>query len=235
MVERLLELARRELGEREFPPGSNNVKYNTAYYAREVSGPNLAWCAVFIWWLFREAGLSYLYYDGKQTAHVPTLMDWAVKNRLTVGEPQPGDLVCFEFGSNRSPDHIGICESWDGTYVTTIDGNTGTGNEANGGAVMRRRRHRKYILAVIRPRYKKEDEEMDVDKLTDEQIEKLADRLIDVLKKKPPSDWSEQARAWAEENGIINGDETGNKQYKKFCTREEVIQFLYNMEVKKHG
>ena len=76
---------------------------------------------------------------------------------------------------------------------------------------------------------------MDVDKLTDEQIEKLADRLIAVLKEKPPSDWSEKARAWAEENGIINGDETGNRQYKKFCTREEIAQILYNLEVKKDG
>ena len=232
MVDRILALAQGEIGNREFPPGSNNVKYNTAYYNREVSGPNLAWCAVFIWWLFQQMGAPELYYDGGKTAYVPALLDWAVKKGLTVGEPTPGDLVLFEFGTNRSPDHIGICESWDGTYVTTIDGNTGTGNEANGGAVMRRTRHRKYILAVIRPRYK-EEENMDISKLTDEQVEQLADRLIDVLKKKPPSGWSEQARVWAEENGIINGDETGNRQYKKFCTREEIAQILYNMrEVK---
>ena len=233
MVDRILEIARREIGNREFPPGSNNVKYNTAYYDGKVNNPDLHWCAVFIWWLFQQVDAPGLYYDGRKTAHVPTLMDWAVKKGLIVGEPQPGDLVCFEFGSNRSPDHIGMCESWDGTYVTTIDGNTGTGNEANGGAVMRRRRHKKYILAVIRPKY--EEEDMDISKLTDKQVEQLADRLVSVLKEKQPSDWSEKARAWAEENGIINGDDTGNKQYKKFCTREEIAQILYNMEVKKDG
>ena len=36
--EELLALARRELGTREQPSGSNRVKYNTEYYGREVSG-----------------------------------------------------------------------------------------------------------------------------------------------------------------------------------------------------
>jgi len=232
MVERILKLARGELEVKEFPPGSNNVKYNTAYYGREVSGPNLAWCAVFIWWLFQELGHPELYYNGGKTAYVPALLDWAGKNGLTVGEPRPGDLVCFEFGGNRSPDHIGICTAYDGRRVTTIDGNTGVGNDANGGSVMERTRDKKYILAVIRPRYKREDDDMDVSKLTDEQVEALADRLIAVLKEKEPSGWSEQARAWAEENGIINGDNEGNRQYKKFCTREEVAQILYNAKDK---
>jgi len=228
MVERILELARGELGTREFPPGSNNVKYNTAYYNREVSGPNLAWCAVFIWWLFQELGHPELYYGGGKTAYVPALLTWAHREKLVVSQPKPGDLVCFDFNHNDAADHIGLCESWDGTYITTIDGNTGSTSENNGGAVMRRRRHKKYIAAVIRPRYKGEDDDMDVSKLTDEQVEQLADRLIAVLKEKEPSDWSEQARAWVEESGIINGDEHGNKQYKKFCTREEVAQILYN-------
>lgn len=230
-AERLLELARAELGTREFPPGSNNVKYNTSYYGREVSGNNFAWCAVFIWWLFEQAGLSELYFGGKKTAYVPALLTWARQEGLLVDTPRPGDLVCFDFNHNAAADHIGLCESWDGTYITTIDGNTGVGNEANGGAVMRRRRQKKYIVAVIRPRYEEsEDEDMGfrVEDLTDEQVLQLAERLNGVLKEKPPSDWSEEAREWAEKNGIINGDETGNKQYKKFCTREEVVQILFN-------
>ena len=36
----LLALARGELGVAEAPKGSNRVKYNTAYYGREVSGDN---------------------------------------------------------------------------------------------------------------------------------------------------------------------------------------------------
>lgn len=234
--ERMLELARAELGTKEYPPGSNNVKYNTEYYGREVSGNNFAWCAVFIWWLFQRAGISGLYYGGQKTAYVPALLTWARQEGLLVAQPEPGDLVCFDFNHNAAADHIGLCESWDGVNVTTIDGNTGTASENNGGEIMRRTRHKKYIVAVIRPRYEeREDDDMGtfrVEDLTDEQVEALAERLIGILKRKPPSDWSAEARKWAEEIGIINGDETGNRQYKKFCTREEVVQILYNHE---HG
>lgn len=153
----ILELARGELGTKESPAGSNNVKYNQSYYGRSVSGSGYAWCAVFLWWLFRQAGAPELYYDGGKTAYVPTLINWAGKKGLLADTPQPGDLICFDFNANQKADHIGICESWDGQYVTTIDGNTGTTNQANGGCVMRRRRHKKYILAVIRPKYEEDD------------------------------------------------------------------------------
>ena len=39
-AEKILEAARGELGVKESPAGSNRVKYNTAYYDKEVSGKN---------------------------------------------------------------------------------------------------------------------------------------------------------------------------------------------------
>ena len=54
-AEKILEIARSQIGTRESPANSDNVKYNTAYYGREVSG-KYPWCAVFVWWVFREAG-----------------------------------------------------------------------------------------------------------------------------------------------------------------------------------
>ncbi len=218
----LLALARGEIGVKESPAGSNQVKYNTAYYGREVSGPNLHWCAVFVWWLFWTAGAPELYYGGEKTAYVPALLAWARREGLTVTTPIPGDLVCFDFNGNGAPDHVGLCESWDGTYVTTIDGNTGTTSEANGGAVMRRRRHRRYIAAVIRPQYEEEES------VTQEQFDSMMEDYLERLAQREPSDWSEEQRAWAESNGIISGDENGNKQYKKFATREELITVLHN-------
>ena len=73
----VLELARRELGTREEPYGSNRVKYNTDYYGREVSGGAYPWCCVFLWWLFRKAEAAELFYDGGRTASCGTLMAWA--------------------------------------------------------------------------------------------------------------------------------------------------------------
>jgi hypothetical protein len=44
---------------------------------------------------------------------------------------------------------------------------------------------------------------------------------------KQPATWSADARNWGETNGLINGDEKGNKMYQKFLTREEFIAVLY--------
>lgn len=228
--EHIVELARAELGTVEYPPNSNNVKYNTEYYGREVSGSSFAWCAVFIWWLFREAGLSALYFGGQKTAYVPALLTWARKEKLAVEEPRPGDLVCFEFDGDNGPDHVGLCESWDGTYVTTIDGNTGTGSEVNGGAVMRRRRHKKYISAVIRPKYEeREDEEVfDPEKLTDEQLLRLAERIDKARgQKEPNANWGEEARNWGREEGLISGNEHGAPLWEAYVTRNQLVTILY--------
>ena len=65
------------------------------------------------------------------------------RGQAVSGDYRPGDVVFFNFDGGSAAKHVGLCESWDGTYITTIDGNTGTTSEANGGAVMRRRRNKK--------------------------------------------------------------------------------------------
>ena len=62
--------------------------------------------------------------------------------------------------------------------------------------------------------------------VTQEQFKALMDEYLADLSRQAPSDWSRAARAFCEEQGIINGDETGNKKYKKFVTREELAQML---------
>ena len=160
-VNDLLELARSQLGVKEVPAGSNRVKYNTAYYGQEVSGGAYPWCCAFIWWLFREAGALELFYGGGKTASCTSLYGWYKRQGQAVEkvEIRPGDLVFFNFDGNPAVmNHIGICEKVEPGYVTTIDGNTGTTNEANGGAVMRRRRALKYVGGVARPKYEEEEE-----------------------------------------------------------------------------
>jgi len=55
-INRLLAIASGEVGTTEYPPNSNNVKYNTWYYGHPVSGKNYPWCATFISWLFYMLG-----------------------------------------------------------------------------------------------------------------------------------------------------------------------------------
>ena len=53
-INRLIALASAEIGMTEYPPNSNNVKYNTWFYARPVQGKNYPWCCTFISWLFNQ-------------------------------------------------------------------------------------------------------------------------------------------------------------------------------------
>ena len=72
-----------------------------------------------------------------------------------------------------------------------------------------------------------EEEEM-----TQEKFNEMMDAYLVGLAKKEPGDWSAPARAWAEKNKIINGDANGNRMYRKFITREELAQVLFNMNGK---
>lgn len=213
-AEKILQLARNELGVVEYPPSSNRVKYNTAYYGREVSGSQYAWCAVFVWWLFRQAGASVLYYGGGKTAYCPTLMSYHKAQAVT--DYNPGDVVFFNFDGGKNAQHVGVCESYDGTNITTIDGNTGTGNDANGGAVMRRTRNKRYVVGAYRPAYEEEVT------LTEDQIRSIVrdeySKIQEELAAKPADSWAQAGVELARAAGITDGSRPCSD-----ATRQEVM------------
>lgn len=51
-LNRILARANAEVGITEYPPGSNNVKYNTWFYGHPVFGKDYPWCAVFLSYIF---------------------------------------------------------------------------------------------------------------------------------------------------------------------------------------
>lgn len=76
------------------------------------------------------------------------------------------------------------------------------------------------------------DKEMEVDEdMTQEQFNKMMDNYLAERAKMSPQEWSWTARQWAESNGIIKGDENGDKQYGSWCTREQMVQFLYRVSM----
>lgn len=151
---KILEMAESQIGIKENPANSNRVKYNTEYYGNDIASANRAWCCVFVWWVFKHAGMSELFYGGKKCAGCTTLMNYYKdKGQLVSGTYKPGDLVFFQFDSDAAADHIGIIEKDNGDTITTIEGNTSVGNESNGGCVMRRTRKKSLIMAVARPKY----------------------------------------------------------------------------------
>lgn len=148
----VLTIARGEIGTKEQPSGSNRVKYNTWYYRKEVSGAGYAWCMAFVQWCYEQSGNSL----PLLTASCGALLRWYQRYQpeciIDVDCARAGDVVIFDFPGGAATDHCGILEGIGKETVTTIDGNTGISGEANGGAVLRRTRSRKYVRAVIRPR-----------------------------------------------------------------------------------
>jgi hypothetical protein len=143
--ERALWIACDELGTKESPPESNNVKYCDWY---GMVGP---WCAMFVTWCFERAadelGTDSLpFIQGGRYAYVPYLIAdaRAAKYGLSVtDDPIAGDLVCYDWDGGEY-DHVGIFEQWNsGSSFDAIEGNTSTSNDSNGGQVMRRMRDRK--------------------------------------------------------------------------------------------
>lgn len=143
--------AKSQIGVKESPANSNNVKYNTEYYGKNVSGDGYAWCAAFVWWVFKECGLSKLYFAGNKTAYCPTLMNfYATKGQLSK-TPRVGAIVFYDWNNNGTPEHVGIVESVTAGGIVAIEGNTAVGNDANGGCVMRRNRANSVILGYAYP------------------------------------------------------------------------------------
>lgn len=68
--------------------------------------------------------------------------------------------------------------------------------------------------------------------MTYEKFEEYMDRYLGLLQKAEPSEWSAEARAWAEETGLILGNERGEYAYKRPLTREEYVQMEYRMAKK---
>ena len=156
-VSELLDIARRQIGTRESPPKSNNVRYNTWYYGREVSGAAYPWCMVFVQWVFDQAGVKL----PVRTASCGALMRAAQSAGCWVTKGyQPGDVVIYDFPGGAATDHCGIVEAVDGTYISAIEGNTSSTSDADGGAVERRARKFSQIVGAVRPSYDKEVEEV---------------------------------------------------------------------------
>ena len=146
----VLKIAVQEIGIKESPAGSNRVKYNTAFYGREVSGSAYPWCMAFVWWVFKQAGFNLL-----KTASCTALSDAYKKSGQWVDYGlKPGDIVMFDFsGRKKITQHVGIVEKVSGGWVYTIEGNTSLTSNDNGGCVMRRVRNPKLITGACRPGY----------------------------------------------------------------------------------
>lgn len=196
----ILDVARAEIGVKESPANSNNVKYNTWYYGRSVSGSAYPWCMAFVQWCFDRAGMRL----PCKTASCSALLNWYKQNlpaSVKTSAPHAGDIVIYNFG------HTGIVESVSGNTITAIEGNTSpgtSGSQSNGGMVCRRTRQTYTVTAYIRPSY---DKEVNMDNT--------------------PSAAHKDGVEWCKKNGILTGDKNGDLMLSQGVTRQQMATMLY--------
>lgn len=132
--EKVIAIAKREIGVTEVPFNTNKTKYGQWFGLNGV-----AWCGIFVSWCFDKAGfpLGNIGFS-KGFAGCQTAYDHFKKSGEITTNPQPGDIVLFDWNGDKRYDHVGIFVSWKakGQSFCTVEGNTSPTNASNGGCVM---------------------------------------------------------------------------------------------------
>jgi len=197
-AEKVLDVARKELGNTESPAGSNRTKYGKWF---GLDG--YAWCMMFVQWCFAQAGAQKLL--PKKTASCGDLMraakaagQWVTKNFRS------GDVVIYDFPGGADTDHTGIIESVTASGVVAIEGNTSqAGSQSNGGMVCRKTRPYSQIVGAVRPKFE-EEKRMD----------------------NTPSAAHKAGVEWCRKNGILAGDASGDLKLSQPVTRQQLCTML---------
>ena len=135
---RALAEAKRHVGVKEAPPGSNKVAFS-AWYG--FVGP---WCAMFVTFCYVVAG-SKGFRRGALWAYCPYLLAaaYAGENGASITrDPEPGDVVLY-LNSAGVAFHVGLFDRWldrDAGRFQTVEGNTSSSSDSDGGAVEIRER-----------------------------------------------------------------------------------------------
>ena len=218
----VLNIARNDLGYKESPAGSNRTKYGEWY---GLNGQ--PWCMMAIQFWLNQAGVPV----PLKTASCGSFMRAAqTHGQWVTGNYQPGDIVIMDFPGNKfRTDHCGIVVTALTDGVRTIEGNTGVGNDSNGGEVMERTRPLSVIIGAYRPHYAEEtvekEDDMDIDKLinsmTDEQLIHLVERIQAALAKRPISAALAAEVEQAKTMGITDGQGPN-----KLCTRAQAAAMI---------
>lgn len=147
--EQAVRVGLKEVGVREEPAGSNwspRIRdYLRAAGLKYPKPPGVPWCMAFVCWCYQEAGHPL----PVPSASVGMFLEWAQKVGDLVERPFHGDIVCYRFDADNWPDHVGqivrvLALRWRGSefvgWIKTVEGNTSSGNDANGGQVQIRYR-----------------------------------------------------------------------------------------------
>lgn len=263
-IDRVLATARSEIGyiekatnsqleDKTANPGSNNWNKFAAFldglgvvYNGAKNG--YAWCDCFvdycyIYTLGLSIGMAMTYQPEKGLGAGCTYSMRYYKNAGAFFKaPQRGDQIFFTKDGGDTSYHTGIVEKVTADRVYTIEGNTSSaaGVVPNGGCVRDKSypRNAQYIAGYGRPNWDlaKEEESMTQDKFNEMFRVAMAAYRAD-LQDNDSAKWSEEARRWAVDNGIVAGgaplpDGQPNYMWEDMTTREQFVTVLYRFAMK---
>lgn len=207
--EEVLAVASREIGYCRDKSGKS--KYGE-WYAERVHDKSFAYapfCMEFVQFVYHQVGLDLPIL----TASCGELLRWYANNQpeCITKEPIRGAIVIFDFPKTAySTDHTGLFVSKTDSKLTTIDGNTSNGNDANGGWVQQRTRKLSYANPTyIIPRgLVLVDWDKAISEMTDEQAYKIYCKAENHMNKLPlPISWNAVGELReAKTLGITDGD-----------------------------
>ena len=132
-MSRIVEIARGEIGTTESPRNSNKTKYGKWF-----GFDGVAWCGMFVSWCYAQAGqpLGNIGFS-KGFAGCQTAVKYFKTQKKITKSPIAGDIVFFDWNKDGRYDHTGIFVRWIEPNRTfeSIEGNTSSTNQSNGGNV----------------------------------------------------------------------------------------------------
>ena len=189
------------------------------------------WCAATVTAAGMKAGLSDIILGECSCSRMIALYQavgrWMENDAY---RPQPGDIIMYDWddtgaGENKgAPEHVGIVAEVNGNTLTIIEGNKGQA-VATRTMTVNGRYIRGYCLPDYASKAESEDDDMDIFKLTDQQIQDLADRIDLVRGKLAPSDWAKAAWQEYTQNGTFDGTAPRNP-----LTREQAALIMSRKE-----
>jgi cell wall-associated NlpC family hydrolase len=144
--EKIVNIARQEVGYSELPPNSNKTKFGEWF-----GFDGVPWCGMFVSWVFDQAGLPLGNIGFRRGfAGCQTAVAHFRKNKQITKFPQIGDIVFFDWNLDNRYDHTGIfVRHINNELFEAVEGNTSYFNDSNGGEVMIRvRKYDKRALFV---------------------------------------------------------------------------------------
>ena len=161
-IERLIDLAKNQVG-------NGAYDYRKWYYGQDIKG--VAWCAIFVSWLFAKAGIDMVRTDGagcfarEGNSKYGTWYESEFSDSSTT--PKAGDIVTFVWNyagryqeqDRYYSDHVGIVYAVDDNYIYTIEGNSGVSNDTSLVKYHLYARKSGAINGYFRPKYKSEETE----------------------------------------------------------------------------